>query len=66
MAPATCREDSDLDRYLYLCLGGDRQKALEPRSQLVLRSTNFERDDLGENSDLTGTFSLRRVATHAR
>src|SRR5882724_4206575 len=61
-----CREDSDLDRYLYLCLGGDRQKALEPRSQLVLRSTNFERDDLGENSDLTGTFSLRRVATHAR
>ena len=61
-----CREDSDLDRYLYLCLGGHRQKALEPRSQLVLRSTNFERDDLGENSDLTDTFSLRPVATHAR
>lgn len=35
-----CRENSDLDRHLDLRLGGHRQKALEPRSQLVLDSTS--------------------------
>lgn len=34
-------------------------KALESRSPLVLDSTDFERDDHGENSDLTSTFADR-------
>jgi hypothetical protein len=54
-----CREDSDLDRHLDLRVGRHRQEALESRSQLVLNSTDFERDDYGKNSDLTSTFAIR-------
>jgi len=54
-----CREDTDLDCHLDLRVGGDRQKALESRSQLVLDSTDSERDDHGENSAHTSTFTVR-------
>jgi len=54
-----CRQDTNLDRHLGLRIGSHRQKTLEPSEQPVLHSTDFERDDLGENSDLTSTFTHR-------
>src|SRR4029453_11340913 len=43
---------TQMDCHLDLRVGRYCQKTLEPRSQLVLGSTDFERDHLGENSDL--------------
>jgi hypothetical protein len=54
-----CRHNTNLDRRLGLRLGGHRQKTIESRSQLVLGSTNLERDYLAENSNLTSTFTNR-------
>src|SRR4029077_7306667 len=53
------QRETDLDCHLDLRVGGDRQKALESRSQLVLDSTDSERDDHGENSAHTSTFTVR-------
>src|ERR671919_879900 len=52
-------QNTNLDRHLGLRAGGHHQKALEPPAQPVFRSTDFERDDLRENSDLTNTFTNR-------
>ena len=47
------------DCHLDLCAGGHRQKEIEPRSQLVLDSTDFKRDAHGENPDLTAGFAFQ-------
>jgi hypothetical protein len=54
-----CRENTDLDCHLDLCVGGHRQKEIEPRSQLVLDSTDLKRDAHGETPDLTDTFAFQ-------
>jgi hypothetical protein len=54
-----CRQNSSLDRHLSLRLGGNYQKATQPRSESLQHSPGTERHAFRENPDPTGFLSHR-------
>jgi hypothetical protein len=50
MAPATTREDSDLDCRLGLCAGGDRPQANGTGNESLPNPTDFQYHPAGENA----------------
>ena len=54
-----CRQDSDLDRHLGLCAGGNRQEIPENRQQSLYNPTGFECHTLREDANYTCTYRFK-------